>query len=206
MADTQTAFNNWTSDPDVAEYMRWNVHETVDTTIEWVTHVEQGLTNDKCFDWCFVLKETGEIFGSGGIFYDDSLKMFELGYCIMKKHWGKGLTTEAAQAIVDFAVNELNQTSFFLKHAKGNIGSGKVAEKLGFVYQKDSTYPKFDGTVFQSREYLLTVKGTKCPNAPECSCPKTQCPNHSKCCSCIVKHREGGNLPHCLRFVLEETK
>jgi len=44
----------------------------------------------------------------------------------------------------------------------------------------------------------------KCPNAPECPCPKTECPNHSKCCSCVVKHRDGGNLPFCLRFITEE--
>jgi hypothetical protein len=46
---------------------------------------------------------------------------------------------------------------------------------------------------------------TKCSNTPECPCPETnECPNHSKCCSCVVKHREGGNLPFCLRFITEE--
>jgi hypothetical protein len=45
----------------------------------------------------------------------------------------------------------------------------------------------------------LETNKKKCPNVPVCPCPKTDCPNHSKCCSCVVKHREGGNLPFCLR-------
>jgi hypothetical protein len=40
-----------------------------------------------------------------------------------------------------------------------------------------------------------------CENVPECPCPKSECPNHSKCCSCVAKHREAGNLPFCLREI-----
>lgn len=28
-----------------------------------------------------------------------------------------------------------------------------------------------------------------CPNVKECICPKTTCPNHGKCCACVIKHR-----------------
>lgn len=37
-----------------------------------------------------------------------------------------------------------------------------------------------------------------CENVKECSCPKTTCPNHKRCCACLVKHRESDSLPHCL--------
>jgi hypothetical protein len=120
----------------------------------------------------------------------------------MKKQWGLGLTTEAGKAMIDFAFNQLKQTTLFVCHAKDNIGSGKVIEKLGFVYQGDGEYSSLDGKeIFESREYLLTVQGYKCPTAPECPCPKTNCLNHGKCCSCVAKHKEGGNLPFCLRGI-----
>jgi len=32
----------------------------------------------------------------------------------------------------------------------------------------------------------------------ECACPKADCPNHRKCCACVVKHRETDSLPFCL--------
>jgi hypothetical protein len=36
-----------------------------------------------------------------------------------------------------------------------------------------------------------------CKNVKECSCPKTECPNHKKCCDCVIKHRETDSLPFC---------
>ncbi len=37
-----------------------------------------------------------------------------------------------------------------------------------------------------------------CANVKECICPKVTCPNHGKCCQCVIKHRETDSLPYCL--------
>ena len=37
-----------------------------------------------------------------------------------------------------------------------------------------------------------------CENVKECAYPKTECPNHKKCCDCVIKHRETDSLPFCL--------
>ena len=37
-----------------------------------------------------------------------------------------------------------------------------------------------------------------CLNVKECACPKTTCPNHQRCCDCVIKHRETDSLPYCL--------
>lgn len=37
-----------------------------------------------------------------------------------------------------------------------------------------------------------------CNNVKECSCPKTTCINHGKCCQCVIKHRTTDSLPFCL--------
>jgi len=39
---------------------------------------------------------------------------------------------------------------------------------------------------------------SKCQSVKECACPKVECPNHSKCCLCVIKHRETDSLPFCL--------
>lgn len=36
-----------------------------------------------------------------------------------------------------------------------------------------------------------------CPNVKVCECPGVKCPNHGKCCACVVKHRETDSLPYC---------
>ena len=33
--------------------------------------------------------------------------------------------------------------------------------------------------------------------AKECVCPRTDCPNHRKCCACVIKHRETDSMPFC---------
>ena len=37
-----------------------------------------------------------------------------------------------------------------------------------------------------------------CENVKVCICPKTTCPNHEKCCACVIKHRNTDSLPYCL--------
>jgi len=43
-----------------------------------------------------------------------------------------------------------------------------------------------------------------CTEVKNCPCPKTECDNHAKCCVCVAKHAEQGNLPSCLRPTTEE--
>lgn len=159
ISDAESVYNNWATDCDVLKYLRWNAHQSIDATIQWLKQEEEsGVEKDDNYQWIFVNKETGEIFGSGCLSYNEEQKMFEIGYAIMKKCWNQGLTTEAARAMIHFAVKELKQTKFFAVHAKENYASGKVLEKIGFVYQKDGEYSSFDGSrVFESREYILLV-------------------------------------------------
>ncbi len=35
----------------------------------------------------------------------------------------------------------------------------------------------------------------------ECTCPKTTCINHGKCCEFVKRHKGMGNLPSCLRHI-----
>ena len=157
VSDAETMYNNWLTDPDVARFMRWNVHKSVAATIKWLTDVELNVLNKNAYDWAFILKENNEIFGTGGIYYNEDYKMLEIGYNLMKKYWGLGLAAEASEAMLKFAVDELNERNFYARYVKENIASGRVLEKLGFVYKQDGKYSAFDGRMFESREYFLSV-------------------------------------------------
>ena len=157
--DVESAFSNWTSDPDIAKFMRWELHSNISETFEWLVSEETLIESDSVYNWGFVLKETGELIGSGGLVFIESKGMYELGYNIMKKYWNQGLTTEAAKVIIDFGINELNQRQFYCCHAKDNPASGKVMTKVGFRYQSDGVYYSRDRKrCFESREYLLTLE------------------------------------------------
>lgn len=157
--DAEHIYQSWTSDPEVAWFMVYDVHKSVNDTAEWLKFEEQNIDNEKHYTWGFVLKETGELFGSGGIDYKTEFGCYELGYNIMKKYWGQGLTTEAGKVILDFAVNTLSEKKFLCRHAVDNIGSQKVMQKLGFVYSGDSSYTSFSGEKnFCSKDNYLVIE------------------------------------------------
>ena len=158
VTDAESIFKNWTRDRTVSKFVRWSTHRSIDDTIKWLIAEEENSDSDSIYNWIFVNLETDEIIGSGGLIYNERRGMFELGYVIMRKFWNNGFTTEAAKAMVNFAVSELGQTRLYAEHAKQNPASGRVLEKVGFVYQKDGSYTSFSGRrTFESREYIFTA-------------------------------------------------
>ncbi len=156
--DAQTAFTNWTGDPKVAKFMRWECHTDVAQTKAWLLLEQEMLESDTVYNWGFVLKDTGMLIGSGGLVYNQAEGMYELGYNIMHKYWGQGLATEAARYIIDFGIKELGQKVFYCCHAVDNPASGSVMQKVGFRYRKDGVYDSWDKTrSFPCEEYLLQI-------------------------------------------------
>lgn len=156
--DAETIYQNWTSDPEVAKFMRWELHKNVSETREWLSSEEACVESDGVYNWGFVLKETGELIGSGGLVFIEEKGMYELGYNVMKKYWGLGIATEASERIIDYGINELKQRQFYCCHAKDNPASGKVMMKVGFVYQNDGEYCSWNNERrFECKEYILVV-------------------------------------------------
>jgi RimJ/RimL family protein N-acetyltransferase len=86
----------------------------------------------------------------GGATYE-----IELAYLLGKEHWGQGLATEAARAIVDLGFRTLRPPRLICLFDPGNVASRRVAERVGFTFD---------------REVLLAASGSPCtrcvPRAP----------------------------------------
>ncbi len=155
--DAKQVFNNWTSDDDVSKYVRWNTHCTIEETEEWLT-MEEEMVDGGNYNFGFVLKENGLLFGSGGLHYCKEHECYELGYNIMKNQWGKGLTTEIAKRVLEFARDDLKVSKIYVCHAVENIASEKIIKKLGFEFYENSSYQSFDGLKqFNSKTYFLEL-------------------------------------------------
>ena len=59
-------------------------------------------------------------------------KIYEIGYAIGKKYWGKGIATEAIKLMVDFGFNKLKLKRIWAGVDSENPASAKVLEKAGF--------------------------------------------------------------------------
>lgn len=52
------------------------------------------------------------------------------GFWLARKHWGKGIMTEAVEPITDYAFDELGFDVLVFANAVGNIGSRRIKEKM----------------------------------------------------------------------------
>lgn len=137
MADTQAMFDNWASDEDVTKYLMWPAHQNTDVTKavleEWVAKYD----NDDYYQWAIVYKENSdEPIGSISVVSsNDKVQKVHIGYCIGKKWWHRGITSEALQALIDFLLNKVGMQRIECRHDPNNPHSGDVMKKCGMQYE-----------------------------------------------------------------------
>lgn len=129
--DAQSMFDNWASDPEVTRFLTWPTHQSVETTRQ-VIRLWTNLPSDS-YNWCIALKDTDEPIGSIAVVSADG-DTLEIGYCISRKHWGKGVTPEAARAVVRHLFDNVGARRVIAKHDVNNPNSGRVMQKIGMVY------------------------------------------------------------------------
>jgi 8-oxo-dGTP diphosphatase len=79
----------------------------------------------------FVIILNSEIVGGIGLERDDN-SLFDLGYWITRRHWNKGIATEAIFAIIDFVRQQLMASGFTASCHEENQRSEKVLLKANF--------------------------------------------------------------------------
>jgi len=91
--------------------------------------------------WPIFEKTTEEFIGCCGLRpYEIEERIYEIGFHLRHKYWGKGFASEAARATIQYSFDELNVTSLFAGHNPNNIDSKKILGKLGFQYCGDEFY------------------------------------------------------------------
>ncbi|HZZ90398.1 MAG TPA: GNAT family N-acetyltransferase [Caulobacteraceae bacterium] len=123
---------NW----NVARMLRLAPYpQTLDEKRAWlVGHEVEWLAGDA---YRFALLEDGVLIGLADV--DELLSgRNEIGYWLDEACWGRGLASEAAAAVRDFALGPLGLTRLTSGHALDNPQSGHVLEKLGFRWTDDA--------------------------------------------------------------------
>lgn len=80
--------------------------------------------------WCIFLKENlSEVIGAVDLWRDPIPE--NRGFWLARKHWGKGIMSEAVKPVNDYAFNVLNFEKLILSNAVGNLASRRIKEKDG---------------------------------------------------------------------------
>ena len=134
--DADAMYRNWAGDPEVTKYMTWPTHRSVEDTktvlADWIAAYDRP----EKYEWCITRKETGEPIGSMGVAgCNEKAESMEVGYCIGRAYWNRGITSEAFAAVIRYLTGEVGAKRIEAKHDVKNPASGRVMEKCGLKYE-----------------------------------------------------------------------
>ena len=130
--DAEDMFRNWASDPEVTKFLTWPTHTDADVTrrvlSDWISRYEDG----NYFNWAIEWKETGSVIGNIAVVRtEEAIGEAEIGYCLGRAFWGRGIMPEALRAVTDYLFDTAGAERIIAGHDVNNPGSGRVMEKAG---------------------------------------------------------------------------
>ena len=133
------ALASFYSDPDVTKYIpdAPKSYEETREELEW--HINGHPANPELGLWATIHKATGSFIGRCGLlpWTLNGQEEVEVAFALSKPYWGRGLATEAAQGIVQYAHDTLGLSRLVCLIEEGNQASIKVAAKIGMTFEKE---------------------------------------------------------------------
>ncbi len=119
-------------DPDVARHTLWEPHQTTRDSQAFLEFAFEQSRIGSMYVWGITLKGDDRVIGTIGL-ANRAVQhaRAELGFALARPCWNRGITTEAAKAVLRFGFEQLrlNRIEAFCKPA--NLASARVLEKAG---------------------------------------------------------------------------
>ena len=135
------------SRPELLPWMPWAREPTLEGTRKQTESTERAWRQDSEFHFCVIERSTRQVLGVAGLNRPPSPRSGERGgehlnrsdsaelhYWIRSDHSGRGLTTEACRALIEWAPSALGVRRLTLWAGRDNTASRRVATKLGFEH------------------------------------------------------------------------
>lgn len=139
-------------DPEVAKYTDYR-ERSVGQIVEdfWRVISYYGQTETFFYIWGVCLKDTGELIGTCALIKNDKQET-EIGFRLLKTHWGKGYTSELAPALLAYSFETYAPKEIVAYAFKDNVASCKILDReMTFVKEFYNEEDKM-----WDREYVLT--------------------------------------------------
>lgn len=122
----------------------------------WIASHPDAAARGEAFTWAICRQEDGLLLGAIGIHIDDRHRRGEIGYWLGVPYWNQGSTTEAARAVVNYGLAELDLHRIQASCLPHNVGSSRVMEKAGMTYEGTLRgYLQKDGEFLDVAMYAL---------------------------------------------------
>lgn len=131
------------ADPEVMRYIGTGGPRDRDHAARAIDR-QRAVSAERGFgEWATVLRESGDMVGLCGLIVwpdIDGTEELEVAYLLAREAWGRGLGTEVAGAIRDWAARELGRRRLVSCIYPEHTASIRVAQKIGMRYEKDFLY------------------------------------------------------------------
>lgn len=136
LEDAQAMYDNWAKDPEVTKFLSWPCYKSPMDAYGILRIWLESYEKPEFYQWAIVLKETDQPIGSISVVNsDDRVAMAEIGYCIGKLWWGRGIMPEALSAVMDYLFDSVGMQRIEAGHDPNNPASGAVLRKCGLQYE-----------------------------------------------------------------------
>jgi RimJ/RimL family protein N-acetyltransferase len=144
------------ADPDVMKYIGSGKPESIEQVQTALNKLLAHWEQHGFGRWAVLDKESEKLIGWCGLAYLENTEDVEIGYGIAKSYWGKGLTSEAAAAVIKWGFEDLGLDHIVAVAWPENIVSRRVMDRLGMKYIKMGYYYHAELVYYSIRleEYL----------------------------------------------------
>jgi len=102
----------------------------------WFGRVMVNHKNGEALQFVIVLRESGRPIGTIALFhFNEPVCSGEVGYSLAREYWGRGLTTEALAAFVNFGFDTMGLQRLNAELDPRNVASARVLEHAGFRFE-----------------------------------------------------------------------
>lgn len=130
--DAEDMYHHWASDPEVTRFLTWPPHASVEATRALLRHWSQTYVDGGVFNWAIVWRESGRVIGSIAVVrLTEEIDAAEIGYCLSRAWWGRGIMPEALRAVEDYLFDTVHVNRISAGHDVNNPKSGRVMDKAG---------------------------------------------------------------------------
>jgi [ribosomal protein S5]-alanine N-acetyltransferase len=131
--DDATDVFAYAQDPLVSQHVLWHQHHQLSDAITFVKTIVRKYENGEVAEWGIELKSERVIVGTCGfVNYSAEHRKAEVGYALARRLWGNGMASEALEAVVRIAFDELNLNRLEARCTLENKASMRVLDRAGF--------------------------------------------------------------------------
>ena len=153
-ADDFAAVHAWASNPENVRFMSFGPNSEEDTKW-WLSQAKAGR------DFVCVLKETGAVIGSCGLYPDEAQYSGNIGWILHMDYWKCGYGTELGGELIRYGFEDMKLGRIEAPCAAVNYGSYRVMERNGMqreALHRKAFWARIDKEWVDKAEYAILAE------------------------------------------------